>query len=68
MAQQKILSQTEIQLLEILITGLSIKNAGKRLGLSEYQAYKISKSIKTKLNAKNMPNAAFIAYQKNLIK
>ena len=68
MTQQKILSQTEIQLLEILITGLSIKNAGKRLGLSEYQAYKISKSIQTKLNAKNMPNAAFIAYQKNLIK
>ena len=68
MSKQKQLNKAEIQMLKLLMNGMYIKNTAKQLKLSEYQAYKISKSIQTKLNAKNMPNAVFIAYTNNLIK
>ncbi len=66
--KENILNETEVLLLKLLKNGIYAKQAGKNLGLNEYQTYKATKSIKTKLNARNLANAAFIAFNKGFIK
>lgn len=66
--KEKILSETEILLLKLLKDGIFARHAGENLGLNKYQTYKTTKSIKTKLNARNLANAAYIAFNKGLIK
>jgi len=66
--KEYILNETEILLLKLLKNGICAKQAGKNLGLNEYQTYKTTKNIKTKLNAINLANAAYIAFNKELIK
>ena len=66
--KENILNETEIRLLRLLKKGLFAINAGKELGLNNYQTYKTTKGIKTKSNARNLANAAYIAVNKGLIK
>ena len=69
MAKKEIvLNETEILLLKLLKNGIYARHAGKNLGLNEYQTYKTTKSIKTKLNARNLANATYIAFNKGFIK
>ena len=51
-----------------LLKGVNMKNAARNLNIPEHKIYKISKNIKNKLGAKNMPNAIYIAYKNHLIK
>ena len=66
-SNEKILDKTEIKFLKLLLKESYISYAGNKMGLSDKQSYKISKNIKTKLNAKNMPNAVYIAVSQGLL-
>lgn len=64
---KELLNKDEIKFLKLLAKGIYIRHAGKQMGLSEYKSYKMSKNIKTKLNAINMPNAAYIALELGIL-
>ena len=68
MDKSKLSNKDELKLLKYLTMGLNLKQAGEKMGISKYRTYKLSKNIKTVLNAKNMPNAAYIAYKSGIIK
>lgn len=61
------LSKSEIKLLSYKSKGKTIKYAAEKLKIAEKQAYGMSKTIKEKLNARNLTQAVYIAYSEGLL-
>ncbi len=62
------LTEKEIEIIKYLINGYSKKSISKELNESYVKILKQSKNICKKLNAKNLPNAVYIALKNKYIK
>lgn len=68
MRSNLILNSTEKAILKETASGLKLKKISEKLGLSVSKIYQYSRTLKLKLGARNMTNAIYIAYKKNLFK
>lgn len=61
------LTEQEVNFLKYLAEGLKISEAAENLHVSVKRAAVISQNVRTKLNAKNLANAVYIAFNNKII-
>ena len=64
---KKILNSNEIKFLKLLAKGICVRHISEKFGLSEYQAYKMFRSIKIKLNTQNKPHSVYVAVKRGIL-
>jgi len=66
-AKKELTKEEVLVLTEVLKYG-SLINVAKHLSMTKSRIYTISKNIKTKLNARNITNAVYLACKNNYLK